>query len=181
MIKKIQHNFNALHVYCKMLRAGFPAGKARIIAGLYEKLFHSTIYTAKEDTAMEVDIIRDRHFDETELPLSKTSCPVSEKENSKTAVLTIEGKDYELPVLVGTEGEMAIDISELRQKTGMITLDPHSTNMFTVMFAIGRLPGWISQWKESLDDPKWRLQRPRQIYIGPGKRHYTELKFPKAV
>ncbi|OEU52127.1 MAG: citrate (Si)-synthase, partial [Desulfobacterales bacterium S3730MH5] len=36
-------------------------------------------------------------------------------------------------------------------------------NMFTVMFAIGRLPGWISQWKESSDDPKWRLQRPRQI------------------
>jgi citrate synthase len=41
------------------------------------------------------------------------------------------------------------------------------TNMFTVMFAIGRLPGWIAQWKESLDDPKWKLGRPRQIYTGP--------------
>jgi len=41
------------------------------------------------------------------------------------------------------------------------------TNMFTVMFAIGRLPGWIAQWKESLDDPNWKLGRPRQIYTGP--------------
>jgi len=41
------------------------------------------------------------------------------------------------------------------------------TNMFTVLFAIGRLPGWIAQWKESLDDPNWKLGRPRQIYTGP--------------
>jgi citrate synthase len=41
------------------------------------------------------------------------------------------------------------------------------TNMFTVLFAIGRLPGWIAQWKESIDDPNWKLGRPRQIYTGP--------------
>jgi citrate synthase len=46
------------------------------------------------------------------------------------------------------------------------------TNMFTVMFAIGRLPGWIAQWKESMDDPNWKLSRPRQIYTGP-----TQTKF----
>jgi citrate synthase len=46
-------------------------------------------------------------------------------------------------------------------------------NMFTVMFAIGRLPGWIAQWKESMDDPAWRITRPRQIYQGPLERHYT--------
>ncbi|HCY86631.1 MAG TPA: citrate (Si)-synthase [Desulfobacteraceae bacterium] len=40
------------------------------------------------------------------------------------------------------------------------------TNMFTVMFAIGRLPGWIAQWKESMDDPKWKICRPRQVYTG---------------
>jgi citrate synthase len=40
------------------------------------------------------------------------------------------------------------------------------TNMFTVMFAIGRLPGWIAQWRESLDDPKWKICRPRQVYTG---------------
>jgi citrate synthase len=48
-------------------------------------------------------------------------------------------------------------------------------NMFPVMFAIGRLPGWISQWKESMDDPNWKLQRPRQIYIGPKERKYTPV------
>lgn len=46
------------------------------------------------------------------------------------------------------------------------------TNMFTVMFAIGRLPGWIAQWKESMDDPTWKLCRPRQIYTGPTEKKY---------
>jgi citrate synthase len=49
------------------------------------------------------------------------------------------------------------------------------TNMFTVLFAIGRLPGWIAQWKESLDDPDWRLSRPRQIYIGSVQNHYVPV------
>jgi citrate synthase len=48
-------------------------------------------------------------------------------------------------------------------------------NMFTVMFTIGRLPGWISQWKESLDDPKWKLHRPRQIYIGQKQRDHVPM------
>jgi citrate synthase len=49
------------------------------------------------------------------------------------------------------------------------------TNMFTVMFAIGRLPGWIAQWKESIDDPKWKLGRPRQIYTGPKETQYIPI------
>jgi citrate synthase len=49
-------------------------------------------------------------------------------------------------------------------------------NMFTVMFAIGRLPGWIAQWKESMDDPDWKLSRPRQIYVGPTERPYTPVE-----
>jgi citrate synthase len=49
-------------------------------------------------------------------------------------------------------------------------------NMFTVMFAIGRLPGWISQWKESIDDPNWKIQRPRQIYVGRKKRDYIPIQ-----
>ena len=49
------------------------------------------------------------------------------------------------------------------------------TNMFTVMFAIGRLPGWIAQWKESMDDPNWKLCRPRQIYTGPEGRDYIPI------
>jgi citrate synthase len=48
-------------------------------------------------------------------------------------------------------------------------------NMFTVMFAIGRLPGWISQWKESQDDPDWKLHRPRQIYTGQQEKDYIPI------
>ncbi|OQY60611.1 MAG: citrate (Si)-synthase [Desulfobacteraceae bacterium 4572_88] len=50
------------------------------------------------------------------------------------------------------------------------------TNMFTVMFAIGRLPGWIAQWKESMDDPNLRISRPRQIYTGHTMRHYVPIE-----
>ncbi len=49
-------------------------------------------------------------------------------------------------------------------------------NMFTVMFAIGRLPGWISQWKESMDDPDWKLHRPRQIYTGSNQKDYVPIE-----
>ncbi len=44
------------------------------------------------------------------------------------------------------------------------------TNMYTVMFALGRLPGWIAQWKEMREEPHGRIYRPRQIYIGETKR-----------
>ncbi len=50
------------------------------------------------------------------------------------------------------------------------------TNMFTVMFAIGRLPGWIAQWKEMRDDPSGRIHRPRQVYVGPLKRSYVPVE-----
>jgi citrate synthase len=49
------------------------------------------------------------------------------------------------------------------------------TNMFTVMFAIGRLPGWIAQWKESMDDPQWKICRPRQIYTGPREYNFVPI------
>ncbi len=48
-------------------------------------------------------------------------------------------------------------------------------NMFTVLFAIGRLPGWIAQWREMLHDPDSRIGRPRQLYIGPPERRYRPL------
>lgn len=48
-------------------------------------------------------------------------------------------------------------------------------NMFTVMFAIGRLPGWVSQWKESMEDPDWKLHRPRQIYTGLNEIDYVPI------
>ncbi len=49
------------------------------------------------------------------------------------------------------------------------------TNVFTVCFAIGRLPGWIAQWKEQHDDPTSRIVRPRQVYIGPPKSDYVPI------
>jgi len=49
------------------------------------------------------------------------------------------------------------------------------TEMFTVMFAIGRLPGWISQWKEGADDPNWKISRPRQIYTGSTFTDYMPM------
>jgi len=48
------------------------------------------------------------------------------------------------------------------------------TNMFTVLFAIGRMPGWIAHFLEMRQDPDLRIQRPRQIYIGPTLRHYVD-------
>lgn len=50
------------------------------------------------------------------------------------------------------------------------------TNMFPVMFAIGRLPGWIAHWKEGNEDRNWKLSRPRQVYTGPKERHYLPIE-----
>ncbi|MFQ5527336.1 MAG: citrate synthase [Thermoanaerobaculia bacterium] len=47
------------------------------------------------------------------------------------------------------------------------------TDMFTVMFALGRLPGWIAHWKEMREDPKARIHRPRQIYVGATERDFV--------
>jgi citrate synthase len=46
------------------------------------------------------------------------------------------------------------------------------TEMFTVLFALGRLPGWIAQWREMITDPATKIGRPRQVYIGPAERKY---------
>jgi citrate synthase len=48
-------------------------------------------------------------------------------------------------------------------------------NMFTNCFAIGRLPGWIAQWKEMISDPETKIGRPRQIYTGPTERAYVPI------
>lgn len=50
-------------------------------------------------------------------------------------------------------------------------------DMFTVMFALGRLPGWIAHWMEALNDPRFKLQRPRQVYVGPGLRHLNDVPY----
>ncbi len=50
------------------------------------------------------------------------------------------------------------------------------TNMFTVMFALGRLPGWIAQWKEMREDPQKKIGRPRQVYQGHTKREFVPIE-----
>jgi citrate synthase len=49
------------------------------------------------------------------------------------------------------------------------------TRMFTVLFALGRLPGWIEQWREMMADPSTKIGRPRQVYTGPTERVYIPL------
>ncbi|MDT0214387.1 citrate synthase [Rothia sp. ARF10] len=49
------------------------------------------------------------------------------------------------------------------------------TKMFTVLFALGRLPGWIAQWREMIEDPDTKIGRPRQIYTGETERDYTAI------
>jgi len=50
------------------------------------------------------------------------------------------------------------------------------TQMFTVMFALGRLPGWIAHWKEMIEDPNTKIGRPRQIYMGRRETHYVPIE-----
>jgi citrate synthase len=47
--------------------------------------------------------------------------------------------------------------------------------MFCVLFAIPRMSGWLSQWQEMIEDKDQKIARPRQIYLGPGKREYVPL------
>ncbi len=49
------------------------------------------------------------------------------------------------------------------------------SNMFTVLFAIGRLPGWIAQWREMINDPQTKIGRPRQLYTGSPQRDYVAV------
>jgi citrate synthase len=50
------------------------------------------------------------------------------------------------------------------------------TSMFTVLFALARTIGWISQWKEMIEDPTQKIGRPRQLYTGPARRDYVDSK-----
>jgi citrate synthase len=49
-------------------------------------------------------------------------------------------------------------------------------DMFPVLFAIGRTPGWLAQWQELLLDKEQRIARPRQIYVGPPVRDYVAIE-----
>ena len=97
----------------------------------------------------------------------------------------IKRKDPLLDIALRLE-EAALNDSYFKEKNLYPNVDFYSgillramgipTNMFTVMFAIGRLPGWIAQWKEDVADPEMRISRPRQIYSGSQKREYIPIK-----
>ncbi|MEE8214435.1 MAG: citrate/2-methylcitrate synthase, partial [Alphaproteobacteria bacterium] len=48
-------------------------------------------------------------------------------------------------------------------------------SMFTVLFALARTVGWVAQWNEMIADPSQKIGRPRQLYIGKGRRKYVPL------
>jgi len=48
--------------------------------------------------------------------------------------------------------------------------------MMTVLFAIGRLPGWIAHWRETAENPEWKIWRPRQVYIGPARKDFVQIR-----
>ena len=49
-------------------------------------------------------------------------------------------------------------------------------DMFTVLFAIGRVPGWLAQWREMVHTESFKIVRPRQIYVGQTVRHYEQVE-----
>ena len=49
------------------------------------------------------------------------------------------------------------------------------TSMFTVLFALARTVGWVAQWKEMIEDPKQKISRPRQLYVGAPRRAYAPV------
>ncbi len=101
-------------------------------------------------------------------------------------VLTLLGvKDPLLDLARGLE-EVALSDSYFKDRKLYPNVDFYSgillramgipVDMFTVIFAIGRMPGWIAHWKEVRDNPNIRINRPRQIYTGPTNRDYVPIE-----
>ncbi|WP_394825187.1 citrate synthase [Pendulispora albinea] len=99
-------------------------------------------------------------------------------------VLAKKGNDALLDIAKGLE-EAALKDSYFVERKLYPNVDFYSgiiyralgfpTNMFTVLFALGRLPGWIAHWKEMMDDPQTKIGRPRQIYTGPTLTPYVPI------
>ncbi len=106
------------------------------------------------------------------------------KKMSDILLAKIKRKDPLLDIVQRLE-EAALKDSYFKDKNLYPNVDFYSgivlramgipTKMFTVMFAIGRLPGWIAQWKEDIGDPEMRISRPRQIYTGDQLSDYIPI------
>ena len=106
------------------------------------------------------------------------------KEMCDIVLKKVKRKDPLLDIALKLEEAALID-SYFKEKNLYPNVDFYSgivlramgipTNMFTVMFAIGRLPGWIAQWKEDVSDPEMKISRPRQIYTGNTLNEYLPI------
>ena len=100
-------------------------------------------------------------------------------------VLKLLGRDDPLLAIAMRLEEAALNDPYFKQRNLYPNVDFYSgiilkaigipTEMFTVIFAIGRMPGWISHWKEIAESPKQKIHRPRQVYIGNTQRSYVPI------
>jgi citrate synthase len=107
------------------------------------------------------------------------------KETCKEVIDRVSGSSHLLEIAMRLE-EIAISDEYFVERKLYPNVDFYSgviykaigipVNMFTVMFTMGRLPGWIAQWLEMRKDPDFRIGRPRQVYTGATKRDYVPLK-----
>jgi len=101
-------------------------------------------------------------------------------------VLKLLGRDDPLLAIAMRLEEAALNDPYFKQRNLYPNVDFYSgiilkaigipTEMFTVIFAIGRMPGWISHWKEIAESPKQKIHRPRQVYIGHTQRSYVPIE-----
>jgi citrate synthase len=104
---------------------------------------------------------------------------------SADAVLATLGKNDELLEIAKRLEEIALNDDYFIQRklypnvdfyTGLIYkalgFEPA---MFTPLFALGRMPGWIAQWREMMSDPQTKIGRPRQVYVGETERAYVPV------
>ncbi|MEV7973240.1 citrate synthase [Cellulomonas sp. NPDC089187] len=104
---------------------------------------------------------------------------------SADAVLSALGKNDELLDIARALEEIALNDDYFVSRklypnvdfyTGLIyKAMGFNESMFTPLFALGRMPGWIAQWREMMLDPKTKIGRPRQVYTGSGQRDYVEV------
>jgi len=106
------------------------------------------------------------------------------KNTAHTILEKTAGGDQLLEIAMGLEEIALADEYFIERKlypnvdfyTGLIYKSMgFPTRMFTVLFALGRLPGWIAQWREMIEDPTTKIGRPRQVYIGEGERDYVQV------
>ena len=106
------------------------------------------------------------------------------KKSADSVLSALGGNDELLDLAMGLEEIALSDDYFISRKlypnvdfyTGLIyKAMGFSEEMFTPLFALGRMPGWIAQWREMMTDPQTKIGRPRQIYTGAVSRDYTEL------